>query len=162
MTYETADALGVAGEHRVKLIEPLKQFSLGGWKVLPFDTVHDCLGSVGFLMDNGKNRILFATDTAYLRYRFSNITHLLIECNYQQKLLEKNIQEGMVDQTRKRRLLRSHFSLENLVQMLQANDWSRLQECWLIHLSKQNADEEYMKRTVQGILGKPVHIAKDK
>lgn len=160
MTAETAQAIGVEG-YRIKIIEPLKKFFLGSWTVMPFETQHDCLGSVGFLMDNGTERICFATDTAYLRYRFAGVTRLMIESNYVRSILDDNVKNGEVDPARFRRLLRAHFSLENLVDMLKANGWSSLNECWLLHLSKGNSDVDIVKRTVQGILGVPVHICEE-
>jgi len=160
MTAETAAALEVFG-HRVRIIEPLKQFVIGSWVVLPFPTEHDCPGSVGFLLASGSEKILFATDTAYLRYKFQGITHLLIESNYVREILDHNVENGIIDIGRKHRLVKSHFSLENLAEMLKANDWGRLEECWLLHLSRDNSNEGYMKKTVAGILGKPVYVAKE-
>lgn len=160
MSQGTCDNLELSG-HRVKIFEMLKQFTIGSWTILPFPTEHDCEGSVGFLIANGEDKVLFVTDTAYLRYKFTSITHILIECNYMREILDKNVLNGSIDISRKHRLVRSHFSLENLVDMLKANDWSKLQECWLIHLSKENSNEGYMRKVVQGILGKPVYIAKE-
>lgn len=161
MTAPTAKAIELAG-HRVKIIEPLKQFNIGNWKILPFSTQHDCEGSVGFLLANGESKVCFATDTAYLKFRFSGITHLMIEANYDNEILNKNVENGSVTIERKARLIKSHFSLKNLVEMLKANDWSRLQECWLMHLSKENSNEMHFKRVVQEILGKPVYVCKEK
>lgn len=160
MTAETAKSIGVDG-HRVKIIEPLKQFAVGGWKILPFPTQHDCPGSVGFLLTCRDEKILFATDTSYLRYRFYGVTRLMIEANYMKEVLDENVKNGDVDLARKRRLLRSHFSLENLVEMLKANNWSKLKECWLLHLSKGNSHEGYVKRTVQSVLGVPVRVCEE-
>jgi len=41
---------------------------------------------------------------------------------------------------------------------LQANDLSRVQEIWLLHLSDGNSNSERFKREVKEISGKPVYI----
>jgi hypothetical protein len=55
--------------------------------------------------------------------------------------------------------IKSHFSLENVKRFLQANDLSRVQEIWLLHLSDGNSDETRFKREIQELTGKPVIIA---
>jgi phosphoribosyl 1,2-cyclic phosphodiesterase len=59
------------------------------------------------------------------------------------------------------RLLRSHFSLENVLEFLRANDLSKVEEIWLLHLSQSNSSEELFKKEVQAATGKPVFIAKE-
>jgi hypothetical protein len=42
---------------------------------------------------------------------------------------------------------------------LKANDLSKVQEIWLLHLSEQNSCEKRFKEEVQKITGKPTYIA---
>src|SRR5690606_25201550 len=115
--------------HRVKYIQAKKQFQIGTWTILPFDTQHDVAEPLGFLLSNTSgDKLLFATDTYYIRYKFKGLTHIMIECNYSLDILNENIAAGRVPQVMKKRLMRSHFSLENVKDMLQANDLSKLQE----------------------------------
>lgn len=157
MSEGTVKALNLSG-HRLHTIRAKKSFKIGSWTILPFDTVHDADEPLGFFMESGYEKLLFITDSAYVKYRFVSITHLMIECNYIDEVLERNVQEGLVSPAQKHRLLRSHFSLKNLVDMLKANDLSKLKEVWLLHLSGNNSDAEKMKQVVQGITGKPVYI----
>jgi len=152
----TAEALGLSG-HRLHLVEPKKQFPLGTWKILPFPTQHDCPGSLGFLLVSGSEKVLFTTDTFYVRYRFQGLTHIMVECNYSEKTLSPNLDPAV-----KKRLLRSHFSLENVKKFLAANDLSRVQGIYLLHLSRDNSDEEYFKSEIMRLTGKPVHVAPEK
>lgn len=159
MSPGTANALNLyALHHRLYTAKAKELFTLDSWTILPFDTIHDAEEPMGFLLASGNEKLLFATDTAYLKYRFQGITHLMIECNYIDEVLERNVQEGLVSPAQKHRLLRSHFSLKNVADMLRANDLSKLKETWLLHLSGDNSDAERMKRVVQGITGKPVYI----
>ena len=157
---ETAEALGLTS-HRIKMVTPLERFSVGAWTVLPFDTVHDAAGSLGFLLAHrGGEKVLFLTDSAYCKYRFYGLTHILIECNYSLEILRQNVAAGTLDLATKNRIVRTHFGLENVKEFLKANDLSRVEEIWLIHLSSDNAHEAEFKREIQALTGKPTYIGR--
>lgn len=146
--------------HRLKTIKAKKQFRVGTWTILPFDVQHDATEPLGFLL-RSKNggKLLFATDTYYVRYKFRGLTHIMVECNYSMDILEDNIESGIVHPAMKKRLIKSHFSLENVKEFLKANDLSRVKEIHLIHLSDSNSDAARFKREIQELTGKPVYIA---
>lgn len=155
----TLEALGLSG-HRAKPIRAKQQFRIGTWSILPFDVQHDVTEPLGFLLANqAGEKLLFATDTYYIRYRFKGLTHIMVECNYSLQLLNENIAAGRVPAMMKKRLLRSHFSLENVKDFLLANDLSKVREIWLLHLSDNNSDEAQFKREIQELTGKPVLVA---
>lgn len=147
--------------HRLKPIKSLDTFRIGTWVIRAFDTQHDCEEPLGFLLHSKVTgeRLVFATDTYYVKYRFSGLTHIMIECNYAADILQANVDAGLVHPAMRRRLLTSHFSLENVKEFLKANDLSQVREIWLLHLSDGNSDEERFKREVQALTGKPVYIA---
>lgn len=145
--------------HRLKAVEARKQFKIGNWTVLPFEVEHDAAEPFGFLIANGNEKILFATDTYYVRYKFKGLTHIMVECNYSLDILDENIETGRVPSVLKKRLLQSHFSLENVIEFLKANNLSSLKEVHLLHLSDNNSDEKLFKKTIQEITGVPVYIA---
>ena len=154
-----AEALGLSG-HRLHIVKALQRFQLGGWTVLPFDVQHDAKEPLGFLLANkAGDKLLYATDTYYLKYKFRGLTHILVECNYALDILQKNVAAGTVPAAVKDRVLRSHFSLENVKGFLRANDLGKVQEIWLLHLSEQNSCEKRFKEEVQKITGKPTYIA---
>jgi len=153
-----AEALGLSG-HRLHIIKALQQFQLGGWAVLPFETQHDAAEPLGFLLANqDEDKLLYATDTYYLKYKFQGLRHIMIECNYALDILQKNVAAGTVPAAVKYRVLRSHFSLENVKDFLRANDLSKVREIHLLHLSDNNSDAERFKREIQEISGKPVYV----
>ncbi|MBM7633864.1 MBL fold metallo-hydrolase [Geomicrobium sediminis] len=159
MSQGTKDAVK-DDHHRMHVVESKKQFKLGSWTVLPFDVQHDVSEPLGFLLQNDAGeRLLFATDTYYIRYKFKNLTHVMVEANYSTQLLDQNIAEGIVPPFMKKRLMRSHFSIENVNEFFNSNDLSKLQETWLLHLSNNNSDEDQFKRIIQGVTGKPVYVA---
>jgi phosphoribosyl 1,2-cyclic phosphodiesterase len=151
--------LGIAGHH-VKPIRAREQFQLGTWTILPFDVEHDVSEPLGYLlMNQNGEKLLFATDTYYIKYKFKNLTHVMVEANYSLEILNENIKAGRVPAVMKRRLLRSHFSLEHVKEFLQANDFSKVQEVWLLHLSDNNSNAEQFKKEIMELTGKPVYIA---
>ncbi|RHW33543.1 MBL fold metallo-hydrolase [Oceanobacillus profundus] len=159
MSPGTAEAVGVSN-HRIKKVKSKQQFEIGTWTVLPFDVQHDVSEPYGFLLVNKVGeKLLFATDTYYIRYKFKGLTHLLIECNYSMDILNNNIENGHTHIGMKNRLIKSHFSLENVKEFLLANDLSKVQEIHLLHLSDANSNEAFFKREIQELTGKVVYIA---
>lgn len=152
------EALGLSG-HRLHIIQARQQFQLGSWAVLPFETQHDAAEPLGFLLANQDgDKLLYATDTYYIRYKFHGLTHIMVECNYAADILKTNVKAGLVEPALKSRILKSHFSLENVKEFLKANDLSKVQEIWLLHLSDGNSDAERFKREIQELTGKMVFI----
>ena len=135
MSQGTADTIGIQ-HHRIRPVKCKETFKVGTWTVLPFDVQHDAAEPFGFLIANQDgDKLLFATDTYYIKYKFSGLTHLMIECNYSQVILGENVESGRIPEILMERVMQSHFSLENLLVFLKANDLSRVQEIHLLHLS---------------------------
>lgn len=145
--------------HRMKPVKAREQFQIGTWTILPFEVEHDVSEPVGFLLANQQGeKVLFATDTYYIRYKFKGLTHILCECNYSLDILNQNVSAGFIDKGRKKRLMRSHFSLENVKDFLKANDLSKVQEIWLLHLSDTNSNADLFKKEIQELTGKMVFV----
>lgn len=154
----TKEAIGIE-HHRIKVVKKLKPFSIGTWTILPFDVEHDVSEPFGFLLANmAGDKLLFATDTYYIRYKFTGLTHIMIECNYSEKILNENIASGRIHKGMKTRLIKSHFSLENVMNFFKANDLSKVEEIHLLHLSDSNSNEELFKREIQELTGKMVYV----
>jgi phosphoribosyl 1,2-cyclic phosphodiesterase len=155
----TVESLSLSG-HRYKVIRAKEQFTIGTWTILPFDVQHDVSEPLGFLLVNqAGEKLLFATDTYYIRYRFKGLTHIMMECNYSMDILNENIAGGSVPQVMKKRLMKSHFSLENVKEFFKVNDLSKVQEIYLLHLSDNNSDEERFKREIMELTGKVVYVS---
>jgi len=83
----------------------------------------------------------------------------MVECNFATDILKENVANGIVTVSLKDRIISSHFSLENVKDFLRANDLSKVEEIWLLHLSNDNSDEERFKEEIQKLTGKLVFIA---
>ncbi|BDR84907.1 MBL fold metallo-hydrolase [Clostridium tetani] len=151
----TFEAIEVKG-YRTNIIESEKAFKIGNFVILPFETEHDANEPLGFLIyqkDMGK--LLFITDSYYCQYRFENVDHILIECNYSNKIL----QEKELPKTLKNRIIKSHFELENVKEFLKATDLKETKEIILIHLSDGNSNAVQFKTDIERATGKPTYIA---
>lgn len=156
-SHGTAEALG---QERMHILEPLRTVHLGGFSVRPIPAQHDAAEPFAYLIDHpGMGRLLFATDTYYLRYRIPHLNHLMVECNYSLPILNANIEAGLVPAALKERTLNSHMSLEHLREMLAANDLTHVAQIVLIHLSARNADKSAFCREIIAATGKPTIAA---
>jgi phosphoribosyl 1,2-cyclic phosphodiesterase len=145
--------------HRLNYIKSEKQFKAGGFTILPFAIDHDTEEPLGFLISHSDiGKLLFVTDTYYIRYKFNGLKHLLIECNYSKKILQNNIGNGS-NEVSPQRLLRSHFSFENLKEFLKVTDLRKCEDITLIHLSDSNSNAKQFKAEIEELTGIPVNIA---
>ena len=152
---ECAEALGVDVFH----VEHAKPFNVGGWRVTAWDAVHD-VRCLSFIIDSpGGDRLMYCTDSAYVPYRFNGLTHIAIGANYSEATLAARVAAGAMDPAHGERVLRSHMSIERVVEFLRANDLSKLREVHLLHLSAGNSNESEFKVAAQRIAGVPVYVA---
>jgi len=145
--------------HRFIPIKHNKAVKIGEFEVLPFNTEHDAVEPLGFLIRHQDKKMLFATDTYYLRYRFKNLTHIAIECNYVRSVMEDLLQQGLIDIKRVARTMKSHMSLEHLIEFLKANDLSKVKEIYLLHLSNDNSNIPIIKNEIRKVYNGSLIIA---
>ncbi|MEO1768307.1 MBL fold metallo-hydrolase [Candidatus Enterococcus ferrettii] len=145
--------------YRFNFLKYKETTKIGTWYVTSFETKHDAEEPCGFLIDNtAGDRLVFITDSYYVKYKFPNITHLMIEANYSKEVIDEKMTEGF-DLKRKTRLLESHFDFEQTASFIKANKSDRLHEVWLLHLSDSNSIEKKFKEDTQRLTGVPVYIA---
>lgn len=155
----TADACGLTG-HRIKIVCALEELEIGTFRVLPFDVQHDAPEPLGFLCTSTATgeKLLYFTDTYYLKYRFQGLTHIMAECNYSEEGIRSSVDAGYIPVELVPRLVKSHMSLEHLLDMLRANDLRLLRQIYLIHLSENNSNAEKFKEEVQRQTGAEVYV----
>ena len=161
MSKGTMGALNIPNLYNIHVISSQKEFELGTWIIKPFDIKHDAPEPLGFILYSKhiKEKLLYLTDTYYTKYTYPKMNYMLIECNHSYKILDENVAAGRLHTSRKIRLMQSHMALENVKDMLRANDLSKVKEIYLIHLSAANSDAEQFKREIQELTGKPTYIA---
>lgn len=135
-----------------------KSTSIGGFTIIPFAVQHDAIEPFGYLIysTKTKEKLLFATDTYYIKNRFKGLNYIMLECNYAKDLLREDLTK-----TERLRLLQSHFELENVKSFLKANDLSKCKVIYLLHLSPRNSDEKRFKREIEELTGIPTIVCKE-
>lgn len=156
MLQDVKESLQVTG-HRVHVFDFFKQFKAGSFTIKPFGLEHD-VPNAGFLIMSGNEKLVYITDTFYCRFRFPKLNYIMLETNYSNAILDENIKNGLVDRSMRKRLLYSHFELENVKDFLLSNDLSRCKEIHLIHLSSANSNAELFKQEIQTLTGIPVYV----
>ena len=155
----TIEACGLSG-HRIHAIKALQELTVGTFKVLPFDVQHDAPEPLGFLFTStfSGEKLLYFTDTYYIKYKFQGLTHIMAECNYDTETLQRSVEAGYIPIELVPRLVKSHMSLEHFLDMLKANDLSKVRQIYLLHLSNNNSDEKRFKEAVQKLTGAEVYV----
>lgn len=145
MSRGTRDFLGVTNDN-VCIIISSQEFEQDNWSVLPFKTIHDAIEPLGFLIQSPSGKkICYATDTARIDFKFSGVTHWIVEANYSEELLAAN--ERLPKET-KERIRKTHMEIGRLCKFFAGQDLSKTEEIYLIHLSDDNSDEKQFKEKI--------------
>lgn len=154
----TAEALGCELFTELEPAEPGRTgyavFSVGTFDVLPFATFHDAAEPVGYLVRSRADgdKLMFATDTMNLAYRFPSLNIVALECNYADDILARS--ERLPDKVR-RRIRNSHMEVGRACTYLARLDRSRVRKIYLMHLSDACSNEglfaDLVERVCPGI-----------
>lgn len=142
--------------HRLHAVPPMVQFTVGEFKILPFEVIHDAVQPYGFVINHpDTGNILFLTDTFYSEFKFRGLNNIIMEVNYDEDILDNSSLHAKIRQ----RIKTSHMSLQTAKDLLSANDLSQVNNIILIHLSDGNSHAENFKREIELHTGKTVTIA---
>lgn len=140
-------------------LDMMQTYHFGGFKVLPFPVQHD-VPCAGYLIHHQEcGNVLFATDTYYLKYKFTNLNNIMIECNYRDDILTKNILTGKIPDVLLKRTIHSHMSYDTCLSTLKANDLKVVNNIVLIHLSDGNSNALEFQKGIHEATGKNVIVA---
>lgn len=146
--------------HRSLPIASRETIQLGGFKIMAFDVKHDAAEPLGYLIEHEEcGKVLFLTDTFYCKYTFPGLNNIIIEANYSKAIIDQKYGPDSDKEFLRNRILQSHFSLENCIDMLKANDLSAVNNIVLIHLSDSNSNEKQFKEEVFNATQKNVTVA---
>lgn len=145
--------------HRCRSIVPERTYKAGNFRFMPFEVPHDA-PCVGYLINHPHTgTILFVTDTYTLDYDFADLSHILIEANYSDDILQDNIDSGRLNPIVRDRVFSSHIELESCKDILRRQDLSKVQNIVLLHLSDGNSNAKVFKKEIASLTGKPVYVA---
>lgn len=139
--------------HRMPfLLEHNVMVKIGGFTVIPFNVQHDVNEPLGFLIHHADiGKMLFITDSYYVKNRFNNVDHILIECNYSEDVLPTL-------PAWRARTIRSHMSLETLKEMLLTMDLSQTKDITLIHISHDNGEPLRFQKEIEELTNIKTYI----
>ena len=148
----------------VRRVHAMQSFRVGEFNVNAFDTRHDAAEPLGFVIEHPEaGRILFLTDTAFCPYDFRglHLDHMLIEANYDDRLLDGNVANGLIDEARAARTRRDHMSLRTACELIRADQTAELKNVVLLHLSRNNGDpDEFARQAAESALFARISVAK--
>jgi len=125
---------------------------LGNFVIKSFGLVHDvpCCGFLIVHPDFG--RLLYVSDTEYVKYRFDRLNHILVECNYDKRLIPD-------DAVNRSHVMTGHMELQTTLDFLRANNNPDLRNVILLHMSQSNADSEEFVTEARKVVRCPVWAA---
>lgn len=104
----------------------------------------------GFLITHPEmGRMIYATDTELIKWKFKGINHILLGVNYDKDLVD------MDNHSKASHVYSGHMSIDTACDFVNANDSDSLQNVIMCHLSSENADKdsfiEKMKKVACGV-----------
>lgn len=163
-THSHGDHFEYAHEYEKSGIEIWKPFldstliqtkRMGGFTIRSFPCIHD-VPCVGYLIEHPESglKLLYATDTEYVKYTFKGLTAMLIEANYGEEYVNR-------DEAKYRHVLSGHMSIETAIECIKANMNDGLKNIILCHLSAGNSDPVAFQRAAREAVpdGVSVNIA---
>lgn len=143
----TLAASGVIDNHNSIVVSNKKMFQIGNFKVIAFDVKHDAAEPIGFLINHPEcGTTLFLTDSFYSPYKFEGLNNLIIEANFCEDIIDQKLKYDR--KFLRDRILKSHLSIQKCIDLLNANDLTKVNNIVLIHLSDSNSNEnEFLQKT---------------
>lgn len=145
----------------VKVLTRMDWCKKENFKVMSFNVNHDAEDPCGFFIVTKNNQLAYITDTNYPDYGFQNLTHIMIECNYDKEQLDRNFVRGIITQSQRLRIINNHFEMSNVLTFLTDQNLRKVQEIHLMHLSKDNINPDYAKSYIKKGTRKNVLIARE-
>lgn len=128
--------------------------SMGKFRIKIFPLVHD-VPCYGFYITHPEmGSLVYASDTEYIKYRFKNVNHFMVESNYDMQFVDR-------DEPNYEHRLRGHMSLDTALKFISTNDNPAFRNVVLIHLSDKSGDPALFKQKTEETVkyGANVYIA---
>lgn len=132
-------------EEKINSVSAKLKENFGKFSIMTFPLVHDveCYGFYITHPDIGN--VVYSTDTEYIKYRFKNLNHILVEANYSDDLIDN-------EAVNREHVLRGHMSLQTAMDFISTNDNPALRNVVLLHLSDNNADSaQFLQKTKETV-----------
>lgn len=139
---------------KTDLVMPYESFEVGNFKIIPIQTSHDTEISVGYVIEDEDHKLVYITDTGYVRNEDLNYLKkadlIVLESNHDPELLMKTNRPYHI----KQRILSDtgHLSNDSCGTILSQIVSDKTQEILLAHLSDEANTEILAEETVRRYL----------
>ena len=118
---------------------------IGGFRIQSFGVVHS-VPTVGYLIGHERlGKMLYVTDTEYVKYRFRGLNSILIEMNHSDEYIDRNASKFA-------HVKKGHMEKQTTLEFIKANMSLDLRRVILCHLSSDGADPVEFKEAVREIV----------
>lgn len=156
--YSTTDLS--ASHPEVMPVFEARTYDIGNFRVTPIRVKHDipCLSYLVHHKEMGT--LWFFTDCYTMPNVVKNVDTFLCECNYDDSLLDKAVQEGKTPRSQADRIRLSHMSLSHAVELLQRCEAEKTaKQIILIHGSSRHLNPLAAVTKFQQVIGVPTFYA---
>jgi len=125
---------------------------------------HDAKEPTAFIISYKDVIIAYLVDlklsNEYLELEKFKPTHIIIECNYIDSIIEQNVNKGKINPSLYKRITKYHSSLEDTkIFFKELQRYSpNLEQIYLTHISEVNGDPDTMKEEIQKLTGVEVYV----
>lgn len=146
---ETRSTLNISSNiYNVGAISLNKTIHTESFAAVPLEMVHtnhdgtpcECYGFLILDKSSGE-KMLWATDTQYIKNKFLPLDFYCIECNYSE-CSHYDEQIDYIEKVVEQRRIQSHMSVESCIKFLAQQDLSKCKEIWLLHMSNSLSEKE--------------------
>jgi len=115
------------------------------WKFKTFKTIHNCEGSICYLIKNNKKTLLYLTDTQFFNNKkFKGLTAYIIESNYGTSLLNnKSLESKHLNHTK------NHLNISETEKLFYLNKTRKTKLFLFSHLCSINHKDEIISEVVK-------------
>lgn len=161
-TYSTRD-LHIRNNNVIEL-ERKKPIKIGTIKVLPISVEHGSCDNNAFILMDKDSTIFFGTDFSLMEQNVSNFAfdEVFIECNYNDYLLERTLEQNVEQQVKYIRQVSTHLSSTNCLLHLTHFNLTKCKRIVLLHPSSFLIGKKDTIELFQEQLGIETTFAKEK
>ena len=138
------------------IIEPFKTIYVGDLKVTPIPTSHDAGNSVGYIIEDNEEKLVYMTDTGYVNKKFfpfmKDADHYVFESNHDETMLLRCKYPYFL----KKRIISDsgHLSNTDCAEILSLLISEKTKSIVLAHLSEEANTKELALSTLKDIFNK--------
>lgn len=157
--YSTSDL--TASHPEVNAVFEARTYGIGDFRVTPIKVKHDipCLSYLVHHKEMGT--LWFFTDCYTMPNVVKNVNTFLCECNYEDSLLDRAVQEGKTPHSQADRIRLSHMSLAHAAELLQRCEAGKTaMQIILIHGSSRHLNSVSAVTKFEQVIGVPTFYAK--